>query len=142
VLKTDATKMCFFRFIAKSVGHKSCRVKFPSHLSSQNLTLCPLPRWNWSRLRKELLTFIKPLKNENPLFSLYLCYGTIPHVLSPQEIMPHPFHINKLKQPFIKQAMILNIYILNTQTFLVFWLAYNTLFYQPILLLVVVTLRV
>jgi hypothetical protein len=46
VLKTYATKMCFFQIIAKSVGYISFRVKFSNHLSSQNLTFCPLPRWN------------------------------------------------------------------------------------------------
>jgi hypothetical protein len=119
------------------------RVKFPSHLSFQNLTFCPLPRWNWPRLRKKILNFHQATPNMRiPLFSLYLCYGTIPHARSPQEILPHPFLINQLKQLFTKQPMILNVYILNTQTSLAFWLAYNSPFCQPEFLFVVVTLPV
>jgi hypothetical protein len=59
---TDATKMCFFMVIAKSVGYNSFRVEFPNHLSSQNRTFCSLPNWKWPRLRKEFFTFIKPLQ--------------------------------------------------------------------------------
>jgi hypothetical protein len=77
-----------------------------------------------------------------PLLSLYLRYGTISHIFSPQEILPYPFLINKLKQLFTKQTMILNVYVLNTQPFLVFWLAYNTPFCQHVFLFVVVTLPV
>jgi hypothetical protein len=96
-----------------------------------------------ANIKKRILNFLQATqKMRIPLFSLYLHYGTISHVLSTQEILPHPFLINKLKQPFTKQAMILNIYVLNTQTSLVFWLEYNTPFCQPVFLLVVVTLPV
>jgi hypothetical protein len=86
-----------------------------------------------AKIKKIILNFHQATpKMRIPLFSLYWRYGTIPHLLSPQEILPHPFLINKLRQPLTKQATILNIYVLNTQTSLVLWLAYNTPFYQPV----------
>jgi hypothetical protein len=96
-----------------------------------------------AKIKKRVLNFHQATpKMRIPLLSLYLRYGTIPHIFSPQEILPQPFLINKLKQPFAKQTTILNIYVLNTQTSLVFWLAYNTPFCQLVFLLVVITLPV
>jgi hypothetical protein len=36
------------------------------------------------------------------LFSMYLHYGVVMHIFPPQEILPNPFFINKLEQPFTK----------------------------------------
>jgi hypothetical protein len=139
VLNTDATEMCFFLIIAKSVGYISLSVKFFNHLSSQNLTFYPFPNWNWPRLRKESFTFIKPLQAKIkkgilhlhqatpemgiPLLSTHLSYGTIPHIFSSPQFLLYPILINKLEQPFAKQTPILYIYVLNTQPSLISWLA-------------------
>jgi hypothetical protein len=42
MLNMDAIEICFFLIIAKREGYYSFRVKFPNHLSSQNVTFYPL----------------------------------------------------------------------------------------------------
>lgn len=77
---TVATVVCLYRTMLYRLGYLCWSVKFPNHLSSQNLVACPLLTLNIPLARKRSLTFINPdQKCESPGF-----LTTCPKVLLPK----------------------------------------------------------
>jgi hypothetical protein len=70
-LKTWAIYMCFFLAMLYKDEYSSLRVKFPNHLSSQNLICSPLWILKVEDSRKWTLAFIRPdQKCESPGFQV------------------------------------------------------------------------